>query len=434
MNLRTILASALVVALAACAPSPAKPSPPADAPRVEPTDAHAAADDIYAPRDVATDVALLDATADVPADVRDDAARDVSEDLSADLPGDARDASDAPPSDASTNTDAGARADVPVDAPSCLRAVSADLVAYLARAPYATRSGPARMTVYPTASPAWQAARRAAMAWAADDCAAFASAARDMGYDAIELTDAVTRRRHWVLIESTGASYNGVFAFVAPGDRARARPLVIDSPHLGYDFTDDRAPRVYRDTAAVAFLQNTAHRCNSDVCSGCSAISNYACGGCVVESDVVHSTGQLFYAVYDGLESARDDLHFEYHGASASNNLGACVGSVHLSQASSRDLTAAVDDGTYPHRLWLALERSLGDACVCYHQRETGCALNGAGSTPGRRTNQEAGGATVNVCTASPAGLAGRFAHFEAYNVPVARVIEALNEAVPLTP
>ena len=386
------------------------------------------------PAPVASLVALLVATAccaSAPPDatVPDATVPDIA--FLADEPDSADAAADAP---IMLDAPADLPPDVAPDAPSCLRAMRTDLVAYLARAPYASRAGPRHMTLHPATSIPWQAARRAAQAWAAGDCAAFTDAARAMGYDALEVTDTVAGLRHWVLIEAAGASYNGVFAFVAPADRARARPLVIDSPHLGYDFTDTRAAQTYRDTAAVAFLQNTAHRCNSNVCSGCSAISNYACGGCVVESDVVHSTGQLFYAVYDGLEAARDDLHLEYHGAAASNSPPTCGATVHLSQASSRDLTPAADDGTYPNRLWRAFERSLGATCVCYHQREPGCALNGAGSTAGRRTNQEAGGAAADVCTRSPSGLAGRFAHFEAYNVPVARVIDALREAVPLPP
>jgi hypothetical protein len=428
-----MVASALVACSESAVSSDAAP-PQRDATRVDDTPPSFDVVDVTDVADVrdGSDVADVRAGSDV-ADVRDGSdvadVRDGSDVIDAPDVVEAPDVVDAPDvTDTREVTDAPDVIDAPV---SCLRVVRDDLAAYVMAAPYATSSGAARMAVVASTSDLWRAGRRAAMAWAADDCAGFADAARAMGYDAVELVDTVRGGRHWVLREPSGSRFNGVFVFAAPAERARARALVIDSPHRGFDFNDDRAVVAYRETRAVAFLQNTAHRCNLDVCSGCSTISNYACGGCVVESDVAHSSNQLYYAVYDGLEAARDDLHFEYHGASAANNAAGCSGTVHLSQASSRDLTPAIDDGTYPNRLWRALESSLGAACVCYHQRETGCQLNGAGSTEGRRTNQEATGAIVDVCTTAPPGLAARFAHFEAYNIPVARVIAALNEAVP---
>ncbi len=314
----------------------------------------------------------------------------------------------------------------------CLKHTAADLLVYLAAAPY---SGSAAMTmpIWETASAKWQAARAAALAWANKDCASFAIAAQTMGYEAVRLEDATTRRNYWVL-RDVSSQFQGVFAFRDPGELTGTRSLVIDSPHFGFDFRDDRALRLFRDVNAVAFLQNTAHRCNVTSCSGCSEVQNYACEGtCMRDSDVVHATRNGYFAIYDGLEAARDDLHFEYHGASMGNNLPGCVGTAHISQASSMKLTPAEDDGTYPNRFWTAIKKGVGDACACYHQRETGCRLNGAASTAGRRTNQESSPADANlaVCTASPNALSARFVHMEAYNVDPALVLAALSEAVP---
>jgi len=314
----------------------------------------------------------------------------------------------------------------------CLSRVSADLLVYLAAAPY---SGSAAMTmpIWETTSDKWQAARAAALAWANKDCASFATAARTMGYEAVRLEDATTHRNYWVL-RDVSSQYQGVFAFRDPGELTGTRSLVIDSPHFGFDFRDDRAIRLFRDINAVAFLQNTAHRCNLTSCSGCSEVQNYACDGtCMRDSDVVHAIRNGYFAVYDGLEAARDDLHFEYHGASVSNNLPGCVGTAHISQASSMKLTPAEDDGTYPNRFWTAIKKGVGDACACYHQRQTGCRLNGGASTAGRRTNQESRPADANlaVCTASPSALSARFVHMEAYNVAPALLLAALSEAVP---
>jgi len=314
----------------------------------------------------------------------------------------------------------------------CLKHVAADLLDYLAAAPY---SGSAAMTmpIWETTSDKWQAARVAALAWANKDCASFATAARTMGYEAVRLEDAATGRNYWVL-RDVSSQFQGVFAFRDPGELTGTRSLVIDSPHFGFDFRDDRAIRLFRDVNAVAFLQNTAHRCNVTSCSGCSEVQNYACDGtCMRDSDVVHAIRNGYFAVYDGLEAARDDLHLEYHGAGVSNNLPGCAGTVHISQASSMKLTPAEDDATYPNRFWTAMKKGVGDACACYHQRQTGCRLNGAASTAGRRTNQESSPADANlaVCTASPSALSARFVHMEAYNVDPALLLAALSEAVP---
>ena len=336
------------------------------------------------------------------------------------------------PRDLSSGADQSSAPDLMSDPQDCLPREEGDLTQRVMAEPFAGRNGPAQMTVVPRGSAVWEAGRSAALAWARGDCPAFLGAAQQMGYRAVSLRDSATGQRHWLLTDAGGAQgrYNGVFAFRHPAERDAARPLVIDAPHRGYDWNDDRAVRAYRQTDAVAFLQNTAHRCNLADCSGCSAVQSYPCG-CERESDVVHSTNHLYYAVYDGLESARDDLHLEYHGAAASANAAGCVGTAHVSQASSQKLSAAQDDGTYPNRFWQALQRRLGDTCVCYHQRETGCQLNGFASTCGRRTNQEAG-AAVDTCTTGPAGLARRFVHFEAYNVSPDDVIAALQEAIPV--
>lgn len=323
-------------------------------------------------------------------------------------------------------------ADLAAAPSACLTETSGDLAQVVMNAPFAGRNGPAQMTIVPVGSPRWLAGRRAALAWAAADCAAFRAAATDMGYRASLLRDTVSGTRHWVLVDDSQL-YNGVFVFRAPEELAAARPLVVDAPHLGYDFTDDRAVRVYRELGAVALLQNTAHRCNLADLSGCSNVVNYACGaGGVRASDAVHATAHLYYAVYDGLEQARDDMHLEYHGAAATANAAGCAGTAHISQASNKKLSAQADDGTFPSRAWQALTARLGDACVCYHQRESGCLLDGAASTAGRRTNQEAPlmMSTGDVCTASPPGLAARFVHMEQYNVAVTDVIAALKAAL----
>jgi hypothetical protein len=321
---------------------------------------------------------------------------------------------------------------------SCLpQTEETDIVDYVMTAPFAQKVNEG-MKIWDTTSAEWTAARDAARAWANNDCSRFLEAARTMKYTAKILRDATNGHSYWVLRDNTEQpSYQGVFAFRAPEEVTDARPLVIDAPHMGSDYksTDSRAIRLFRDVNAVAFLQNTAHRCSLKTISGCSEVtSSYACGaGGVRDSDVVHSVKHAYFAVYDGIESMRDDFHFEYHGAGKSTNAPNCAGTVHVSQASNMSLTVEEDEGTYPSRVWHKLEEKLGPDCVCYHQREKGCKLNGGASTSGRRTNAEAffqAPSASNACLVNSEALARRFVHFEGYNIDEKFVIAALQEVL----
>ena len=129
--------------------------------------------------------------------------------------------------------DLATEADLAAAPSACLTEASGDLSQVVMGAPFTGRNGPAQMTIVPVGSPRWLAGRRAALAWAARDCAAFVTAAADMGYGASLLRDTVSGTRHWVLIDKSQL-YNGVFVFRAPEELAAARPLVVDAPHLGW--------------------------------------------------------------------------------------------------------------------------------------------------------------------------------------------------------
>lgn len=279
-------------------------------------------------------------------------------------------------------------------------------------------------------APRWLAGFNLALAWENDDCKAFAEFAAQMGYEAVEVTDQPTGEHHYVLLETAGRN-NGLFVFRAPAERGSARPLTITAPHVGFDFRDARGIRLYREVKAVAYLQNTAERCSSDDCSGCTAFSSYACGGCPRQSDAAHSVDHLMFAVYAGLEAVRKDVRFEYHGAGPHAALPGCRASAHLSQGSTRMLTAQEDQGTAASLFWQALEQRLGASCVCYHQRERGCQLPGAASVFGRLTNEEPT-TPFDPCGQPTARISGRFLHFEWFQVPPEEIAAALMAAVPL--
>lgn len=318
----------------------------------------------------------------------------------------------------------------PVGAGSCLPTRRVDLVKLIAEQPLADGEGDGKFVSVSRGAPRWLAGFNLALAWENDDCPAVADFAAKMGYQASEIIDEPTGEHHYVLLEKSGR-HNGLLVLRAPAERAAARPLTITAPHLGSDFRDDRAIRLYQKVKAVAYLQNTARQCSSPVCSGCTAVPAYACGGCPRASDAAHSVDHLLFAVYAGLEAVRKDLRFEYHGTGRLAALPGCRSSAHLSQGSQLTLTAQKDDGTPPSRFWRALEQRLGPACVCYHQRERGCLLPGTASVFGRLTNEEPT-TPFDPCGQPSPRLSGRFLHFEGPEVSVEDLAAALTAAVPL--
>lgn len=315
-------------------------------------------------------------------------------------------------------------------AASCLPQRRVDLVKLIAEQAVIPQGGAAKFVAVSRGSPRWMAAFNLGVSWENDDCPAFAGFAQQLGYEALEVTDVPTGEHHFVLLEKAGR-HNGLFVFRAPSERAKARQLTISAPHVGSDFQDDRAIRLYREVKAVAYLQNTAHRCSSAACSSCSADAGYVCGGCPRVSDVAHSADNLLFAVYAGLEAVRKDLHFEYHGAGPPAAITGCRASAHLSQGATVTLAPKQDDGSYPSRFWRSLEKRLGAQCVCYHQRESGCQLPGTTSILGRLSNEEPT-ATFDPCGQPASKLSGRYLHFEWHQLPVTDVIASLTEAVPL--
>jgi hypothetical protein len=344
-------------------------------------------------------------------------------------------------------------------ATSCLKERKADLAELVMVQPLAPRSGGSKMVPITRGSPRWMAAFNAILAWENDDCEAFAAFTEKMGYAAVQVLDSVTNTRHWLVVERSPGNdslfgstpgeervdarsqrFNGVFILRAPKERAHARRLIINAPHFGYDFKDNRAIQLYRQLGATALLQNSAHRCNLDACSGCGGFPGYACGGCPRISDAAHSVDNLMFAIFAALEGTRTHdgatpwLHFEYHGMAtrpqSSPALATCAGIGEVSQGSTVKLTVAADEGSYANRFWRGLQKRLGAQCVCYHQRQSGCLLPGTHSVFGRLVNQESP-VPFDPCTQEATRLSGRYIHFEWDRVPLETVAGALAEAVP---
>lgn len=348
--------------------------------------------------------------------------------------------------------------------PSCLPQRRADLVRLIGEQPILTQRGGAKMVTVTRGSPRWMAAFNAALAWQNADCPAFAAFAEKMGYEAFEVVDVASNTRHWVLLESDtqhARRWNGLFVLRAPDESAAARRLIITAPHLGADFFDDRAVRLYMNSEATALLLNNAHPCNLDSCSGCGNLPGSACAAfkkdrCARASDAAHAVDNLLFALFAALEATRTHvaskekdapgracpyLHFEYHGIleqPESAKLAAqpsCPASVELSQGRGpwREAPpAAADAGSdgYADRFFLALKKRLSPHCVCYDGRERGCTIREAPSVFGRLVNEESK-VPFDPCTQESTRLSGRHLYFAGHNVPFAVVAESLKEAVP---
>jgi hypothetical protein len=339
--------------------------------------------------------------------------------------------------------------------PSCLPQRRGDLAKLVQAQPLLPRSGGGKMVTVTRGSPRWMAAFNAVLAWENDDCAAFAAFAEQLGYQALEVFDTTSASRHYLLIEPDSATpgpsshaprKNGLFVLRAPGERARARRLIITAPSLDEKTPpgDDRPVRLYQKLGATVLLLNGAHPCNLDSCSGCATPPGYACGGCARASDAANSVDQLLFALFAALEGtrthdgARPWLHFEYDGELHGRGTGAprppesCGAVAALSQGEVHSSeTAGDDEQSYPGRLLRGLRRRLGERCVCDPQRDRGCRLPAADSVLGRLVNQESR-TPFDPCTQEATHLSGRFVHFAGHGVPLDVLAAAIAEAIPL--
>lgn len=331
---------------------------------------------------------------------------------------------------------------------ACLPQRLGALSGLLSTQPVAKKGG-AKMVTVTRGSPRWMAAFNAILAWENDDCEAFSAFIEKMGYSAIELRDPATGHKSWVVLEDgrpeAPRRYNGLFVLRAPSELAGARRLVISAPLAASKAGEgSHAAELYEKLHAAALLVSTAERCSLETCSGCGAVPGYACGGCTRASDAAHSVDNLLFAWFAALEAtrthngARPYLHFEFTELTAKRPnspaaLPGCSSLASLSQGNSVTSFGSSqpsDDGSYPVRFWRALEKRLGEKCVCYHQRERGCSLEEKQSVLGRLVSQESPG-PFDPCTQEATRLSSRHIHLEWRNLPVETVVSALAEAVP---
>jgi len=322
----------------------------------------------------------------------------------------------------------------------CLPQRTGDLVALLRATPFAsvrdlTQPGPQAMVPITRGSPRWMSGFNAILAWENDDCPAFAAFAEHMGYDAYELTDARSRSHHWVLSEKAGRK-NGVFVLRAPGERDRARPLVISAPHRGLSPDLDGATQLYLATSAVALLQNSAHPCNLASCGGCMMGDTPLCGaaGCTRASDAAGSVDNLQFALFAALVATRRDLRLEYGALPTSLPPSAPPGCRGLARLSQGPAPAAASSPTVViDAIAKSLQARLGAGCVCYGEGSTAaaCKPSPRESIYGRLANEEPL-RPFDPCGQPATQRSGRYLYVESRGLPPPGLAAAINQALPL--
>jgi len=318
----------------------------------------------------------------------------------------------------------------------CLPQRTGDLASFLRAQRFAgthnAQPGAGNMTTITRGSPRWMSGFNAVLAWQNDDCPAFSAFAEHMGYDAVELRDARSGSRHWVLTEKKGP-FNGLFVLRAPTERDAARPLVLVAPHRSTPQDVDPAVQVYLASGASALLVNSAHPCNLQSCGGCIMEQSALCGGCTRSSDAAASVDNLLFGLYSALVATRRDVRVELDALAGSVPLPAgCRGLALLSQGPALPKTATQAAPVVAEVLWRGLTERLGPACACWDERQPGCAKARprVDTLYGRMGNEEPL-RPFDPCGQQATQRSGRYLHIATRGVSPALLGAALSKAVP---
>ena len=154
-----------------------------------------------------------------------------------------------------------------------------------------------------------------------------------MGYKAEEITDTVTQTRHWVLTERA-SRWNGFFVLRAPSEVAKARPLTITAPHLGYDFGDDRALILYRELGALGFCKTPRTAATWRPARAVPHLQAMPARAARALRSRALGRPPDVCAVFRP-EAMHKVVRFEYHGAAEHQSSPDCSSTVNLSQGTT---------------------------------------------------------------------------------------------------
>jgi hypothetical protein len=245
-----------------------------------------------------------------------------------------------------------------------------------------------------TSSQAASLARAAMAALAGDPSAAWHAGA--LGYSVSSLQ--TPKECLLVLAPTSTAPPGQATLIVRPAYR---RDLVIEAPHVPFDFeTDAEAAQLFDAVGARAVLIAGATRCASSAASGC--YPDPQCSGESVESDPSHSVRSAFHAIHVAIAT----------GASTTTN--ALQLHTNVETSLNGDLRVSNGTTTSSHRL-SAFVRGLDgtnlDVRTCDDGNDASDgAYCGITNTQGIASN---GLGTGNVCLEFATSASDRFLHLE---------------------
>ena len=291
-----------------------------------------------------------------------------------------------------------------------------------------TDGGVGSMTPITRGSPRWMSGFNAVLAWQNDDCPAFAAFAEHMGYDAVEVRDARSGSRHFVLTEKA-RRFNGLFVLRAPSERDSARPFLITATHRSAPTDIDSLVQLYLGSNAVALLVNSAHPCSLKACGGCIMGNSETCGGCTRASDAAASSDNLQFGLFSALVAIRRDFRIEYDSLGTPLPNG-CRSLTRLGQGPALPANATQAEPVVADALWRGLQARAGAACVCFDEREPGCAGSStrADTIYGRLANEEPL-RPFDPCGQAATQRSGRYLHIATRGLPGSVLAAALADA-----
>ncbi len=158
-----------------------------------------------------------------------------------------------------------------------------------------------------------------------------ATNAKTYGYRLVKFIDSTVSLTYYILERDPSSTMNNYWGTYVFNPEPLIDDLVIQSPHPSFDaFTGKQGAFIFRQTRASFFFMSGAHRCNSEVTSGCDGTSN-VCNNSVSgvappagfltdsgkfrKADMAHNDNTVFQKFTENLFDANPDYYFvQLHG------------------------------------------------------------------------------------------------------------------------
>lgn len=249
-----------------------------------------------------------------------------------------------------------------------------------------------------------------------------------LGYDLVEFSDNTTNETYYVLEKlGNGTNYWGTYIL---NPSAAKEQVILMAPHPKFDFnTGKQAIFCFKDVDAGFFMMSGAHRCNRNVNSSCSGMTE-VCGsaGPFKISDLAHTVTSVWQTTTSYLLGTVPDPYFiQLHGFTMGGNDPYVIMSNGTRETPFPDPVTAIRNELLVVDPMLTFEIA--------HLNHNWDRLVGFTNTNGREIN-----ASNNSCTTSATVTDGRFVHIEQEKTSLRndqsgwqKMATAIDESFPLS-